>query len=56
MITQTIHALRNVLAKRSRYARMVAEIEGLSERDLSDLRADRAEMLYQAYQEVYGKR
>lgn len=42
------------LAKRARYRRLVAEIESLSNRDLVDLRADRSEMLYQAYRSVYG--
>lgn len=46
---------RDRLAKRSRYNRMVAEIHGLSSRDLADLRADRSEMLYSAYRDVYGK-
>lgn len=42
------------LAKRARYRRLVAEIENLSSRDLVDLRADRGEMLYQAYRSIYG--
>ncbi|MEO9336237.1 hypothetical protein ABFT80_02205 [Mesorhizobium sp. SB112] len=42
------------LSKRLRYRRLVAEIEGMSTRDLSDIRADRSEMLHQAYQDVYG--
>lgn len=42
------------LAKRARYRRLVSEIESLSNRDLVDLRADRGEMLYQAYRSVYG--
>jgi hypothetical protein len=42
------------LAKRRQYNRLVAEIEGLSPRDLADLRADRSEMLYHAYKKVYG--
>lgn len=42
------------IAKRKQYNRLVAEIESLSPRDLSDLRADRSEMLYHAYRRVYG--
>ena len=42
------------LAKRARYRRLVKEIENLSNRDLVDLRADRSEMIYQAYRQVYG--
>jgi len=42
------------LAKRAKYRRLVAEIESLSSRDLVDLRADRSEMLYQAYRSIYG--
>jgi hypothetical protein len=44
------------IAKRRHYNRLAAEIEGLSPRDLADLRADRSEMLHHAYQAVYGKR
>ena len=42
------------LAKRRQYKRLVAEIEALSPRDLTDMRADRREMLYHAYKNVYG--
>lgn len=41
-------------AKRKHYKRLVAEIEGFSPRDLADMRADRSEMLYHAYKQVYG--
>lgn len=42
------------LSKRAKYRRLVAEIESMSTRDLVDLRADRSEMLHQAYRSVYG--
>jgi hypothetical protein len=46
--------LKDRLAKRAEFRRLVAEINTLSERDLSDLRADRAEMIYHARHQVYG--
>jgi hypothetical protein len=42
------------IAKRSRYTRLVAEIESLSSRDLADINGNRGEMLRHAYLEVYG--
>jgi len=42
------------LAKRAEYRRLVAEIESLSNRDLTDLRADRIDMIRHAHQQVYG--
>ena len=45
--------IRDRRAKRAHYKRLVAEIQGLSERDLADLRADRDDMLRHAYHEVY---
>lgn len=45
---------RESAAKRKQYKRMVAEIDSFSGRDLADMRADRSEMLYQAYKHVYG--
>jgi hypothetical protein len=46
--------LKDRLAKRAQYRRLVAEINSLSSRDLVDLRADRTDMLRGAWQEVYG--
>jgi uncharacterized protein YjiS (DUF1127 family) len=37
-----------------RYSRAVAEINSLSARDLSDMRADRSEMLYWARKDILG--
>jgi uncharacterized protein YjiS (DUF1127 family) len=41
--------------KRLRYNRLVAEIEGLTQRDLTDIGADRSEMLRQAHLDIYGR-
>jgi uncharacterized protein YjiS (DUF1127 family) len=41
--------------KRVRYSRLVAEIESLTNRDLSDMGADRGEMLRHAYLDIYGR-
>ena len=46
---------RNVLAKRSRYNRMVKEIRGLTDRDLADFNGNRTDMLREAYRDVYGR-
>jgi hypothetical protein len=42
------------LEKRRRYLQLVGEIEGMSARDLADIRGDRVEMLHAARREVYG--
>ncbi len=42
------------LERRRRYVRLVEEIQGMSNRDLADIRGNRAEMLRHAYLEVYG--
>jgi len=46
---------RTRMEKRARYSRLVAEIQGLTPRDLADIGADRGEMLRHAYRDVYGK-
>ena len=51
--TLVSHA-RDSIARRKRYNRLVEEINGLSERDLADMRASRAEMLYQVRKQIYG--
>lgn len=53
MLNEITTYFRDRRAKRNRYNRLVAEIEALSPRDLSDLRADRSEMLRQVYREIY---
>lgn len=45
---------RDGIAKRKRYNRLISEINNLSERDLSDMRASRSEMLDQVHQQFYG--
>ena len=54
IFSSLIAGAQNRLAKRREYNRLVAEIEGLSSRDLVDMRADRSEMLYHARRKVYG--
>jgi hypothetical protein len=46
---------RTRIEKRMRYGRLVAEINGLTSRDLADIGGDRGEMLRHAYLDVYGK-
>ena len=54
LFADTIQNIRTIFARRARYRCLVAEIESLTERDLTDIRGDRSEMLFQAYAEVYG--
>jgi hypothetical protein len=54
IFSNLVASTQSRLAKRRHYNRLVAEIESLSPRDLSDLRADRGEMLFHAYKNVYG--
>ena len=42
------------LAKRREFRRRVAEIESLSQREITDLRADRGHMLRDVRLEMYG--
>lgn len=46
--------LKDRLAKRAEFRRLVAEINSLSNSDLVDLRADRTDMIRYAHQQVYG--
>ncbi len=55
MFDSIIRKTRDSIAKRRRYVRMVEEIQGLSHRDLADIRGNRSEMLRHAYLEVYGR-
>lgn len=55
MITSLLNRARNRLAKRMQYNRIVDEIQALSQRDLVDMGADRADMLRRAYQDIYGR-
>jgi hypothetical protein len=45
---------RDGIAKRKHYNRLISEINALSERDLTDLRASRSEMLDQVHRQFYG--
>lgn len=49
-----LNSLQNRIEKRRKYKRLVAEINELSGRDLADIRADRSELLFSAYKQVYG--
>ncbi len=51
-----VNTTRKRIAQRSRYNRLVEEIQGLTSRDLADMGANRDEMLRHAYLEVYGAR
>jgi hypothetical protein len=46
--------LKDRLAKRAEFRRLVAEIQSLSDRDIADLRADRSDMVRYARHQVYG--
>ncbi|MBA3446261.1 MAG: hypothetical protein H0T56_01390 [Pseudaminobacter sp.] len=54
IFSRIVSHAKNRLAKRNRYNRLVAEIEGMTPRDLADINGNRGEMLRHAYQEVYG--
>lgn len=41
--------------RRRQYARLIAEIRELSQRELTDMGADRRDMLRQVYLDFYGK-
>jgi hypothetical protein len=54
MIHNLVAYAQDRIAKRRQYNRLASEIASLSPRDLADLRADRGEMLRQAYRNIYG--
>ena len=54
MFDTIINRAKDRLAKRQRYNRLIAEIQGMSPRDLADINANRGDMLHHAYREVYG--
>jgi hypothetical protein len=56
MISELLRNAKGRIAKRRRYNRLVEEIQGLTNRDLIDMGADRSEMLHQVYQHVYGRK
>jgi len=55
LFASLIAHIKDRLAKRARFRRMIDEINSLTNADLTDLRADRTDMLRSAYQEVYGR-
>lgn len=54
MIKMLITSLRKQIADRRRYNRAIAEIEALTQRELSDMRADPVEMARHVHAEIYG--
>jgi hypothetical protein len=54
MFDNFVSRARENIAKRKRYNQLVNEINGLTERDLADMRASRSEMLYQVRKQIYG--
>ncbi len=54
MFDTIINRAKDRMAKRQRYNRLIAEIQGMSPRDLADINANRGDMLHHAYREVYG--
>jgi hypothetical protein len=55
ILSAFVDRARARIEKRRRYVRMVEEIQGLSHRDLADIRGNRDDMLRHAYLEVYGR-
>jgi hypothetical protein len=53
-VTNLIVAAQNRLARRRRFNRLAAEIEGLTPRELSDLHADRTQMMQDLRRAIYG--
>ncbi len=49
-----IAQIRDRLAKRAEFRRLVADINSLSVEELVDMRANRAEMIHRAYLKIYG--
>ena len=54
IFSNVIAHAKDRIARRRRYNALVAEIQSLTPRDLSDMNGNRSEMLYQAYREIYG--
>ena len=54
MFSTVLDNARHRWAQRTRYQRMIREINELSNRDLADMKADRGSMIRHAYAEVYG--
>ncbi len=54
IVSRLLEGAQERLEKRRRYNRLVNEIMSMSNRDVADIRADRADMLRGVYTEVYG--
>ena len=54
IFSRLVATAQNRLEKRRRYNRLAAESGALSPRDLADMRADRGQMLRDAYKHIYG--
>lgn len=54
MFSTFMNTVRDRVEKRKRYNRLTTEILGMSDRDLADIRGNRAEMLRHVYRDVYG--
>jgi hypothetical protein len=55
LFSSLIAHIKDRLAKRAEFNRMLSQINSFSNEDLSDMRASRAEMIHQAYRQVYGE-
>jgi hypothetical protein len=55
IFSNLVRNARGRIEKRMRYGRLVAEIQSLTERDLTDIGAARGDMLRHAYLDVYGR-
>ena len=54
IFSNAVARIRERAEKRRRFNRLVAEIEGMTERDLGDINGNRGEMLYNVYRDIYG--
>jgi hypothetical protein len=54
LFTDLIVSAQRRLEKRRRFNRLAAEIQGLSPRELSDMHADRHQMMRELRSEIYG--
>jgi hypothetical protein len=56
IFASVIAQIKGRLARQAEFRRVIGEINALSNADLVDIRADRAEMIHHAYLEIYGNR
>lgn len=55
MVSKVMARVAMAMARRREYNRMVAEIEGMSQRDLLDVGAFRGDLIRGAREQVYGR-